>query len=173
MTGLLTPEERRTLAVVLALVAAGYAALGWRAWREPEPPMTLNAMDSLFAVHGARMAHDTLKAEAAVSGKAPRRKAKAPALVVRWPLDVNRADSLHLLELPGIGPGKVAAILAYRRRQGSFQRVEDLLKVGGIGQATLEKMRDKVVVKVAASTAEAARPGGEDATGPHGGQARP
>lgn len=157
MTWQLTPEERRTLAVVLALLAAGYAVVGWRAWWKPEPAVDFSLADSLFAARGRELALDTLQADARSSTRSRAKPAK-PKLVVRWPLDLNRADSLHLLELPGIGPSKVGAMLAFRRRQG-FAQVEDLLKVGGIGPATLEKLRPKVMVK-------GLRPGAATSGGP-------
>lgn len=147
----LTAGERRTLAVVLALIGAGYAVVGWRAWREETPPFALDTMDSLFFAQGRRMALDTLKAPAPAKEK--RGKAvSARKTVVRWPLDLNKADSLQLLELPGIGPAKVAAILSWHRREGPFRQVEDLLKVGGIGPATLKKLRPKLLVKPATGT---------------------
>ncbi len=143
----LTAGERRTLAVVLALIGTGYAVVAWRAWRPEAPPFALDEVDSLFFAQGRQLALDTLKAPPPARSA----KAKTPAkkTVVRWPLDLNRADSLQLLELPGIGPSKVAAMLAWRRREGAFRQVEELLKVGGIGPVTLEKLRPKLVVKPA------------------------
>ena len=37
-------------------------------------------------------------------------------------------------------------IIAYRTEHGPFRRVEDLLEVKGIGEATLEKFRQEVTV---------------------------
>lgn len=63
-------------------------------------------------------------------------------------VDLNRADSAALLELPGIGPALAARVLAARReRGGGFASVEDLLDVPGIGPATLERLRERVVVR--------------------------
>lgn len=61
-------------------------------------------------------------------------------------LDVNRADTLALQRLPGIGPSKARGIVETRQRLGGFRRVEDLLEVPGIGPATLERLRHRVRV---------------------------
>jgi competence protein ComEA len=51
-----------------------------------------------------------------------------------------------LQRLPGIGPKKADAILALRQRLGRFRQVEDLLKVKGIGRATVRRLRPLVRV---------------------------
>ena len=62
-------------------------------------------------------------------------------------VDVNRAEVWLLNALPGIGQQKAQAIVDYRDRHGSFQRIEDLLEVEGIGSSTLERIRDLITVK--------------------------
>ena len=59
-------------------------------------------------------------------------------------VDVNTAGEEQLVLLPGIGPTKARAILAARQRMGRFRRVEDLLRVRGIGRATLRRIRNMV-----------------------------
>ncbi len=61
-------------------------------------------------------------------------------------IDVNTADSYDLDRLPGIGPAKAEAILAYREEHGPFQSVEELLDVSGIGEVTLDNLRPYVTV---------------------------
>lgn len=53
-------------------------------------------------------------------------------------LDVNRADAEALTELPGIGPAKAAAIVAYREEHGPFSSLEELEKVSGISRRMIE-----------------------------------
>jgi comEA protein len=55
-------------------------------------------------------------------------------------LDLNHATSEELQSLPGIGPVLAQRILDWREENGSFQSVEDVLSVKGIGQATYEKI---------------------------------
>ncbi|MFO0936858.1 MAG: helix-hairpin-helix domain-containing protein [Gemmataceae bacterium] len=59
------------------------------------------------------------------------------------PIDVNAASEQALMRLPGVGRVLAGRIKAAR----PFAKVEDLLRVKGIGAKTLEKLRDHVVVK--------------------------
>lgn len=60
---------------------------------------------------------------------------------------INQADARELEQLPGIGPAKAEAIIAYREEQGRFSDVEQLLDVPGIGVKTLEQLREHISVK--------------------------
>ncbi len=56
-------------------------------------------------------------------------------------VNLNQASVDELQELPGVGPSKAEAILAFRKSRGGFKKVEDLLKVKGIGRKTFLKLR--------------------------------
>jgi len=60
-------------------------------------------------------------------------------------IDLNRATAAELENLPGVGPVLAGRIVAFRDIHGSFTAVEDLLDVGGIGEAKLAAMRDSIV----------------------------
>jgi competence protein ComEA len=61
-------------------------------------------------------------------------------------IDINRAEAWLLEALPGIGQTLAERIVDYRNASGPFQRIEDLLKVSGVGEATLENMKDFITV---------------------------
>lgn len=61
-------------------------------------------------------------------------------------VDLNTADATVLETLPGVGPATSAAVLEWRRQNGSFRSVDDLLEVPGIGEKTLESLRPLVRV---------------------------
>ena len=61
-------------------------------------------------------------------------------------IDINRAEPWLLQALPGIGEVRAQAIVGYRNEHGPFRRIEDLLKVSGIGPATFEKIKDSITV---------------------------
>ena len=61
-------------------------------------------------------------------------------------IDINRAEPWLLEALPGIGEVLAQRIVDYRSENGLFQRIEDLLKVSGIGEATFEKIKDFITV---------------------------
>ncbi len=56
-------------------------------------------------------------------------------------VDINRADKELLMQLPGIGPKTAEAILKYRKTNGKFKNVKDLIEVKGIGEKTLAKLK--------------------------------
>lgn len=53
-------------------------------------------------------------------------------------VNINTATPEELDALPGIGPVKAAAIIAWREENGPFRYPEQLLEVSGIGEKTLE-----------------------------------
>ena len=61
-------------------------------------------------------------------------------------IDINRAEAWLLTALPGIGDTHASDIIAYREQNGPFRTITDLLKVKGIGQATLDKIKDLITV---------------------------
>jgi competence protein ComEA len=61
-------------------------------------------------------------------------------------IDINRAELWLLETLPGIGEVLAQRIVDYRSQNGPFRRIEDLLKVSGIGPATFEKIKDYITV---------------------------
>lgn len=62
-------------------------------------------------------------------------------------LDINQAGVEELTGLQGIGTTRAEAIIAYRSENGSFQRIEDLMKVSGIKEGTYNQLKDKIVVR--------------------------
>ena len=60
-------------------------------------------------------------------------------------VNLNTATVDELTSLPGIGPSYAKRIVEFREKNGPFKKVEDLLNVQGIGEKTLEKIRDRVV----------------------------
>ncbi|WNK21584.1 ComEA family DNA-binding protein [Halomonas piscis] len=60
------------------------------------------------------------------------------------PINVNTADAELLEELPGIGPSRAEALIKEREANGEFKDADDLTRVSGIGEATVDKIRDEV-----------------------------
>jgi competence protein ComEA len=62
-------------------------------------------------------------------------------------VNLNRAEAWLLDALPGIGPDRAQAIVDYRNQNGSFHRIEDLLNVQGIGNTTLDTIRELITLE--------------------------
>jgi competence protein ComEA len=60
-------------------------------------------------------------------------------------VDLNQATARELESLPGIGPKLAQRIVEDRQRAGLFLKPEDLLRVRGIGPATLARIRNLVL----------------------------
>ncbi|TSB46786.1 helix-hairpin-helix domain-containing protein [Alkalicoccobacillus porphyridii] len=62
-------------------------------------------------------------------------------------VNINTATENELTTLNGIGPSKAASIISYREENGSFQTIEELTNVSGIGDKSFEKLKDEITVK--------------------------
>jgi competence protein ComEA len=55
-------------------------------------------------------------------------------------LDLNRADSVSLVQLPGIGSAKAGTIVRWRAAHGPFRSADDLASVPGIGRRLADRI---------------------------------
>jgi competence protein ComEA len=61
-------------------------------------------------------------------------------------VQINAASKEQLEKITGIGSRKAESILKYREEHGPFQKIEDLLKIDGIGVKSLEKIKDQIII---------------------------
>lgn len=61
-------------------------------------------------------------------------------------INLNTATSEQLQTISGIGAKRAEDIIAYRESHGGFQSVDDLKNVSGIGDKTLDKIRESLYV---------------------------
>lgn len=61
-------------------------------------------------------------------------------------VNINYADKSQLDTLPGVGPALAERIIEYRQTNGSFQDIDDLKNVPGIGASKFEKLKEKISI---------------------------
>ena len=99
----------------------------------------------LDAINLADLLADGLKIDVPFRGD-PVTAAVPTASATPAAIDLNTADQASLETIPGVGPVTATAILQHRTEIGSFESVDQLLDVTGIGPATLEALRPYVSV---------------------------
>jgi competence protein ComEA len=115
--------NKKTLSRLVALAALGLGLGG---------ALTVGTADAANAQRRARTS----------MVETPADDSSTPSGVV----NLNTATPAELGLLPGIGPSKAAAIVAYRARGRRFERVEDILRVRGIGRATFRRLQPMLTI---------------------------
>lgn len=60
---------------------------------------------------------------------------------------LNRATAEELERLPFVGPYMARQIIAFRERHGPFAAVDSLVRVPGVGPATLARVRERLTIE--------------------------
>jgi len=61
-------------------------------------------------------------------------------------VNINTASTAELETLPRIGPKVAQRIVDYRTQHGEFKRIEEIMKVRGIGQKLFDLIKDRISV---------------------------
>jgi len=76
--------------------------------------------------------------------KAARTSKAAPAPAA--PINLNTATQAQLESLPGVGAKAAQRVLEYRKQNGNFKKIEDLMNVKGFGEKTFLKLKPMLTV---------------------------
>ncbi len=131
-----TKDEKKLFIFLLVLLCLGAVVLPYIDGRRKVDIFTARGSEETNAAKPERRGRPT----ASRGSDAPGRASNL--------LDLNTATESQLVGLPGIGPVRAAAIVAYRNQHGPFQSLEDLAKVHGVGKATLRSLEGFVTVGV-------------------------
>lgn len=83
----------------------------------------------------------------------PQSSARPTESVASRTLDLNRSGKSELELLPGVGPALAEKIVTERERSGPFRSVEELHRIPGIGEKTVDRLRPHLTI-VAPGTLE-------------------
>jgi competence protein ComEA len=61
-------------------------------------------------------------------------------------ININSAPADVLDRLPRIGPKVALRIIDFRKQNGPFKKIEELMKVKGIGEKTFAKLKDLITI---------------------------
>ena len=70
-------------------------------------------------------------------------------------VNINTATAQEIAEtLNGVGLSKARDIVHYREKNGAFAHADELVNVKGVGLKTVDKNRDKILLKTAPAKAQ-------------------
>ncbi|MEW5901596.1 MAG: helix-hairpin-helix domain-containing protein [Acidobacteriota bacterium] len=61
-------------------------------------------------------------------------------------VNINTASLEELQTLPRIGPGIAQRIIDHRKENGNFKKIEEIMKVRGIGEKVFNQLKDRITV---------------------------
>ncbi len=142
------PAVQRMSALSVGLASLGVLGqcLSTPASALPAAPASIALAVGDASFTAAVIAHDAGAAPAADAGGVGLVGPPVPSADAGGAVDLNMATVDDLRRLPGIGPRRAQAIVDLRAKIGGFKRVEDLMRVRGLGRAATRRLRPLVVV---------------------------
>ena len=61
-------------------------------------------------------------------------------------VNINTADETEFMRLTGIGEAKAKSIVEYRKKNGDFKEIKDLMKVPGIKEGLFTQLEDEITL---------------------------
>ena len=138
-------------AAMLAITAALVLWIGWPIPKEPAtdpPPSTSHEQttESQGSMEHASVSDRAASGRAITEARTTSQTVAVPLTTGAQRLDINRATVEELQSLPGIGEVLAKRVIARRTARGSFNTIEDLLEVKGIGEKRLNSLRPLILV---------------------------
>ena len=62
-------------------------------------------------------------------------------------ININIATLEELIQLEGIGEVYAQRVIEFREKNGPFEKIDDIMKVKGIGEKIFEANKDRIIVE--------------------------
>jgi len=62
------------------------------------------------------------------------------------PININTATRTELIQIPGVGEKMADRIVAFRKANGPFKRIEEIMNVRGMGEKTFLSIKHHLMV---------------------------
>ncbi|WP_201307048.1 helix-hairpin-helix domain-containing protein [Companilactobacillus farciminis] len=95
-------------------------------------------------INQAKRVSDQMQVYVPVVGSTSAVSTSAPAKGEK--VNINNAKAEDFKDVTGIGPKKAEKIIAFREKNGNFKSLHDLTKVSGIGEKSLDSLKDQLTV---------------------------
>jgi competence protein ComEA len=130
----------------------------WVASQSAAPaPGEARARTEEGAHHGAESLHEKDVSAAVSAAPGDGGSAQGPGITADGKVILNAASVDDLTRLPGVGKRRAEAIIELRTRLKRFRRVQDLLRVKGIGPRSLKRLLPHMVLDAPVTEADAGR----------------
>lgn len=148
-----TKTEARVLLILLAVMIAG---LGLKLYVNNDTGGTnfdKEKADRIIKRSAGTLVTDTISKESKELTKndstetKSKKKSKKGENLAQKSININTASKDVLMQLPGVGKSTAEKIIEYRETQGSFKRIEDIMKIKGIGQKKFDKMKEFIITE--------------------------
>jgi len=146
----LTQTELKVFAFLAAVFVIGLTVkfLNWENKDPVESNFDYTAMDSIFYasdnLRSSPTENNLLNSKVDSSDFKINKKKQE---LTEKSINLNKASLQELTILPGIGVKTAQNILAYRRANGGFNNIEELLEVERIGESKFNKIKKYVYVR--------------------------
>ncbi len=147
-------EQRAMLLLSLFLILSLGIRVAVQVMPGSEPPgmdeFVMESRKIMAAIELGNNPEDSITPQpgAAVQGQppiTPHPRAAVPHLSpLPQPINMNRADSVQLLPLPGIGPVFAGRIIKYRNLLGGFTGIDQLEEVYGLKRETIRLISNRI-----------------------------
>lgn len=138
-----TRDEKKLFIFLLSIITFGYAV---------RPFVSGQGAGQVFRSDNSAAASSPLSGMAGNTSETKQQTGAVvaagamPGVLPDGRVDINAACADVLMTLPGVGPSRAEAIVAYRQEHGGFRTVEELDLVKGFGPSLMAKVRTRVCV---------------------------